>query len=399
MAAKDVPDWWWDFWAVAGEGERFRTFVLATLAFGAFVIAITLSRRRFSLLPMKHVLLGEKKRVKRELELNPNPSLPTRKVARGELDSDAELVEALIVLAQFRVEAEEARLTKDANLAPMATEYAARLPASHKWLANGLLKTDSEPADRRAWLSLAIRTAAELGVAEDRQRLTTYRKAYWLAILLAGFVVAMVTVLGNPGFAVWGIAGASISRLLLVLRAENNTDRRIGWPILFLTPVVGALSGMSSVLAVDALHAWGALGDIFTRVDWADSTMHVEAAFVAFLAGFSERLLDKLANLGLGKFASGVDAEGAAVPNPSSAPAPLPSGRKSAEESAAVVKATLDFGGIYHLPACGELYERTEGARSATFCDEATAREAGFTHGSHDPPLRSGDRVQTSTGG
>lgn len=119
-------------------------------------------------------------------------------------------------------------------------------------------------------------------------------KAVWLAGVGCSLVVLLASTVGNPVLFIAGAAGGYLSRLARTLkRADVPTDYGASWTTLFLSPVVGALSGWFGILLIVVLadSKMQVLGPAFQSIKWfcplAPFTLGV-----AFALGFSERLFD-----------------------------------------------------------------------------------------------------------
>jgi hypothetical protein len=113
-------------------------------------------------------------------------------------------------------------------------------------------------------------------------------KAFWLAGLGCGLVAMLAAVVGNPVLFIAGAAGGYLSRLSRALqRADVPTDYGASWTTLFLSPIVGALSGWFGILMIVAV------GDSRFQIRWEGPVAPVTLG-VAFALGFSERFFDSV---------------------------------------------------------------------------------------------------------
>jgi hypothetical protein len=118
-------------------------------------------------------------------------------------------------------------------------------------------------------------------------------KAVWLAGLGGGLIVLLASAVGNPVLFLAGATGGYLSRLARALkRADVPTDYGASWTTLFLSPIVGALSGWFGILLIVVLAdaRFSVLGGAFQAVKW-ESISPISLG-LAFALGFSERLFD-----------------------------------------------------------------------------------------------------------
>jgi hypothetical protein len=121
-------------------------------------------------------------------------------------------------------------------------------------------------------------------------------KAVWLAAIGCGLMVLLAFAAGNPVLFIAGAAGGYLSRLARALkRADVPTDYGASWTTLFLSPIVGALSGWFGILLIVVLadSQFNVLGAAFQAVKWAGPVAPI-ALGLAFALGFSERLFDEM---------------------------------------------------------------------------------------------------------
>jgi hypothetical protein len=119
-------------------------------------------------------------------------------------------------------------------------------------------------------------------------------KAVWLSGVGCGLLVVLSFVVGNPVLFIAGAAGGYLSRLARTLkRADVPTDYGASWTTLFLSPIVGALSGWFGILLIVVLadNKMKVLGEAFAAVKWGCPFAPFTLG-IAFALGFSERLFD-----------------------------------------------------------------------------------------------------------
>jgi hypothetical protein len=119
-------------------------------------------------------------------------------------------------------------------------------------------------------------------------------KAVWLAGVGCSLVVGLSFAVGNPVLFIAGAAGGYLSRLARTLkRADVPTDYGASWTTLFLSPIVGGLSGWFGILLIVVLAdpRFNVLGAAFQAVRWCTPLAPFTLG-IAFAMGFSERLFD-----------------------------------------------------------------------------------------------------------
>jgi len=119
-------------------------------------------------------------------------------------------------------------------------------------------------------------------------------KAVWLAGVGCSLVVVLASAVGNPVLFIAGAAGGYLSRLGRTLKGVDvPTDYGASWTTLFLSPIVGALSGWFGILLVVIMadSRFQLLGAGFQMVQWS-SPLAPATLGIAFALGFSERMFD-----------------------------------------------------------------------------------------------------------
>ncbi len=184
-----------------------------------------------------------------------------------------------------------------------------------------LLEASAEPTSRE--IATRLRTALEnrgddgdpLGCSRAEllregmrwnfdERDTTYEtlanehdRASWLANFGTVLATALVLIVGGGGLVLVGAAGGFLSRLSRVLyKRPLPNDYGASWGPLMLAPVAGGLGGWFGVLLVGALNDAGfnVIAADTLNISWKAGVTPVNLA-VAFLFGFSERLLNRAA--------------------------------------------------------------------------------------------------------
>ena len=148
----------------------------------------------------------------------------------------------------------------------------------------------------RALLVEALTYLNEEDVNTFAQLVGWQTKAVWLAGVGCSLVVVLTYAVGNPVLFIAGAAGGYLSRLARALkRADVPTDYGASWTTLFLSPVVGGLSGWFGILLIVVLAdtKFNVLGSAFQAVKWC-SPLAPFTLGLAFALGFSERLFDEI---------------------------------------------------------------------------------------------------------
>jgi hypothetical protein len=146
----------------------------------------------------------------------------------------------------------------------------------------------------RALLVEAATYANDEDVNEFAQLVGWQTKAVWLAGVGCSLLVVLAYAVGNPVLFIAGASGGYLSRLGRTLkRADVPTDYGASWTTLFLSPIVGALSGWFGILLIVVLadSKMQVLGAAFQAVRWCCPLAPFTLG-LAFALGFSERLFD-----------------------------------------------------------------------------------------------------------
>jgi hypothetical protein len=146
----------------------------------------------------------------------------------------------------------------------------------------------------RALLVEALKYLNDEDVNTFAQLVGWQTKAVWLAGVGCALVVVLAFAVGNPVLFIAGAAGGYLSRLARTLkRADVPTDYGASWTTLFLSPIVGALSGWFGILLIVVLSdsKFNVLGTAFQAVNWCSPLAPIPLG-LAFALGFSERLFD-----------------------------------------------------------------------------------------------------------
>ena len=149
----------------------------------------------------------------------------------------------------------------------------------------------------RALLYEALGTIFGRRDDDNDSLLTWHSKTLWLSAVGILLLIALEGVKrGGGGLFALGATGGFLSRLMRTLKRANvPTDYGAYWTTLFLSPVVGALAGWTSVLLIELARYLQILGNMFAPI-----TLNMPESYgnlpltVAFLFGFSERLFDEI---------------------------------------------------------------------------------------------------------
>jgi hypothetical protein len=151
----------------------------------------------------------------------------------------------------------------------------------------------------------------------DYATMTSWQnKALWLTVIGLSLIAMLSVAADRNVLFVAGAAGGFLSRLMQQLkRAKVPSDYGASWSTLFLSPVVGALTGWFGVLMITVATDKGFLGEQLRFASF-DEPCAVGTLFAAFLMGFSERLFDGIVK----RFEDQIDQKEAAATKPGDAP-------------------------------------------------------------------------------
>ena len=120
-----------------------------------------------------------------------------------------------------------------------------------------------------------------------------HNKAMWLVLCGLLLIVCLAAVINNGVLFLVGATGGLLSRLTRSLyRPDVPTDYGAYWTSLFLSPVIGALTGWGGILLIMLLVDLKILGAAIT-VDW-NSPYSTIALGLALALGFSERFFTSI---------------------------------------------------------------------------------------------------------
>lgn len=164
-------------------------------------------------------------------------------------------------------------------------------------LANNIhqaLTATNTPSDSRfrALLAGALTSVYQHSDASASDDISWQNKASWL--VGCGVFLLIVLTISVPNHSILlivGGVGGLVSRMTRSLdRKSVPTDYGASWTTLFLSPVSGALGAWAGVLLAEFAVSLEVLGNVF-KSDFANSC-NTHTLAIAFIFGFSERLLD-----------------------------------------------------------------------------------------------------------
>jgi len=127
-------------------------------------------------------------------------------------------------------------------------------------------------------------------------------KALWLVIIAAAIVVLLASTLGHTSFLLLGATGGLLARLRKSMSIKSTGfDYGVSWSILFLAPMVGALTGWAGVMVADLVAGLDLLKlpeNLLATATLADGTKLVSGIeanaklVLAVMFGFSATLFE-----------------------------------------------------------------------------------------------------------
>lgn len=170
----------------------------------------------------------------------------------------------------------------------------------------------------RALLSESTQVLVDREDTDISTQLSWHNKTIWLIACGLILILVLAGALENEVLFVLGALGGLLSRLSRTLsRQDVPTDYGASWTTLFLSPVVGALTGWAGVLLVALAVKFGVLGPLFASVAW-DSNFNLLAFGLAIVFGFSERAFDSVLS-GLENYVVGKGSASSTAANASAA--------------------------------------------------------------------------------
>ncbi len=123
-------------------------------------------------------------------------------------------------------------------------------------------------------------------------------KAMWLVMVGLSILLMLGLGSGNAILLVLGAVGGLLTRMKKVLERKNiGFDYGMSWSTLFLSPLVGALTGWAGVLLVYFLVDIGLLGDLLKPLldaPWSGAHQSSVAMALAVTFGFSANLFNRM---------------------------------------------------------------------------------------------------------
>lgn len=118
-------------------------------------------------------------------------------------------------------------------------------------------------------------------------------KAFWLVIATAMILFGISVVFHQAQvLLIAGAAGGLLARLRKHLRSRKRAfDYGVSWTNLFLSPLVGALTGWAGAMLFFVADHWGLVGDKFEIGSLADLT--IATVMVSLVFGYSATLFDR----------------------------------------------------------------------------------------------------------
>lgn len=121
-------------------------------------------------------------------------------------------------------------------------------------------------------------------------------EAMWMVTFGLLLITVLGCTIGNTALFLVGAVGGFLGRLTHLIKVRvGSTDYGLYWDPLFMSPVLGALTGWTGVLLVVFLadEKLGVLGPVFKDISWTNP-LHPYALGLAFLFGLSERFFGSL---------------------------------------------------------------------------------------------------------
>ena len=141
-------------------------------------------------------------------------------------------------------------------------------------------------------------------------------KTFWFSVAALLLIDGLSYTVGYEYLFLMGATGGLLSRLTYSLYRNNvPTDYGASWTKIFLSPVVGALTGWGGVMLLHLAYKMGILGSAFS-LDWCKPNSFI--CSIAIVMGFSERLFTGILSQLEDKLAKSPD--GAATKPPLTAP-------------------------------------------------------------------------------
>ena len=121
-------------------------------------------------------------------------------------------------------------------------------------------------------------------------------KAMWLTYITVLFIALLLWVETNAMLLVAGGIGGLLSKLRSVIQKPDiPNDYGFSWSTLFLTPLIGVLTGWAGVYMVIVMMDVGVFGDIFTKVlSESQGCPFAASMVITIVFGYSAGLFEKM---------------------------------------------------------------------------------------------------------
>jgi hypothetical protein len=297
--------------------QQISQVVLLLATFG-YLLAFAVARRVMVARPKGRVLQARAEVLRREIELtlgqSPEPlttllQAPAAKSSRWLWNAEDEVDRAIRLAAAHRLfvdvlPSDEIRPRLQSCL--MGSASTALSDSDRDEIARTLAVTNAAvfvPRGRRM-LQTVIAEQQRVALSDYREQLTLYRKTWWLTIVALALVVVIGFAsdrLSAPLLA--GAVGGFFASISHFTRSDDIPVKyQTSWSMITLAIPVGALGGAVTVLLLAALHWFGLAGQQFRpfATYLASSTRPLASTLwtvvaIAFLGGFSARLVERLA--------------------------------------------------------------------------------------------------------
>ena len=120
-------------------------------------------------------------------------------------------------------------------------------------------------------------------------------KATWLVFVTAIILFMVAVVLGNDKLLLLGAVGGLLARLRKTLSAKKTGfDYGVSWAVLFLAPLVGALTGWAGVLLAVVFMDPSVLHLTADEFTWQTAAGTEPGMVLAIVFGYSATLFDRV---------------------------------------------------------------------------------------------------------
>ena len=137
---------------------------------------------------------------------------------------------------------------------------------------------DKQPTNEAALRAMLVDALTYLNNENDStfaQLVGWQTKAVWLVGIGSVLIVVLAIVVGNAVLFISGATGGYLSRMARQLkRADVPSDYGASWTTLFLSPILGALSGWFGILLIVLMADSSLLGAAFQQIEWSLPSPH-----------------------------------------------------------------------------------------------------------------------------